>query len=105
MGGSESYSYKQFLSLCCSCYNVLRKYANLILYLLMLMIDANIPDITGVPGSDPLKNIMKVQEKFKLELNDEEAAQFMQATIHESEKAMFPKLHDQMHRWAQYWRS
>lgn len=105
MGGAESDSYKQFLKLSCSCYNVLRKYANLILNLLMLMIDANIPDITGAPGSDPMKNIMKVQEKFKLELNDTEAEQFMQSIIHESERALFSKIHDQMHRWAQYWRS
>lgn len=71
----------------------------------MLMVDANIKDITGPQGSDPLKNIMKVQEKFKLELNDEEATQFMQSIIHQSEKAVASKVHDTMHRWAQYWRS
>ena len=66
--GSEQ-EYHEFKSLCCSAYNILRKHASLILNLLVLMIDAKIPDISGKEGTvDPKTNIAKVQEKFRYTL-------------------------------------
>src|SRR5690554_5198319 len=96
MGGTSSEGYMLFKSLCCTAFNILRKHAQLIINLFVLMIDANIPDI--VRGPDPMKNIMKVQEKFKLELSDEEATMFMQSIITESEKALFPQITETLHR-------
>jgi phosphatidylinositol 3-kinase len=73
------------------------------------MIDANIPDIDFdtnrmAAGAERYKNIMRVQERFRLDLNDQQAMMFMQGVISESEKALFTNIHDIMHRWAQYWR-
>ena len=104
MGGAESKGYLKFKELCCTAYNILRKNAHLILNLFLLMVDANIENIVSSNG-DPLKNIMKVQEKFKLELSDEEAIVYMQSILNESEKALFPQITETFHRWAQYWRS
>jgi len=100
MGGSNSESYRQFYSYCCEAYNILRKSANLILNLFQLMEGARIPDIS----SDPEKAMLKLQEKFRLDLNDEEAGQWMQKLINDSASALMPQLMETAHRWATYWR-
>ncbi|KAG0614104.1 hypothetical protein M758_6G151500 [Ceratodon purpureus] len=100
MGGAESPHYSRFKSYCCEAYNILRKSSNLILNLFYLMAGANIPDI----ASDPEKGILKLQEKFRLDLDDEEAVQFFQSLINDSVSALFPQMVETIHRWAQYWR-
>lgn len=104
MGGRGSKGYEKFKGFCCTAFNILRHHAGLIINLFILMADANIPDLSrGVV--DPMKNVMRVQDKFKLELNDVEAIAFMQNVIDESEKALFPQITETFHRVAQYWRS
>lgn len=100
MGGAESQDYGRFKSYCCEAYNILRKSSNLILNLFHLMAGASIPAI----ASDPEKGILKLQEKFRLDLDDEEAIQFFQTLINESVSALFPQMVETIHRWAQYWR-
>eukprot|EP00252_Welwitschia_mirabilis_P014030 TRINITY_DN31050_c0_g1_i1.p1 TRINITY_DN31050_c0_g1~~TRINITY_DN31050_c0_g1_i1.p1 ORF type:complete len:805 (-),score=163.60 TRINITY_DN31050_c0_g1_i1:204-2618(-) len=100
MGGTESLHYERFKTYCCEAYNILRKSSNLLLNLFYLMAGASIPDI----ASDPEKGILKLQEKFRLDLDDEEAIQFFQTLINESVSALFPQMVETIHRWAQYWR-
>lgn len=47
MGGENSKDFELFKQLCVEAYNILRKNANLILNLIALMADANIPDIAN----------------------------------------------------------
>jgi len=105
MGGNDSKGYYKFVDWCCTAFNILRKQGNLMLSLLILMVDAKIPDIMSNQPNDPFKNIMKFQEKLKLELTDEEAILFMRNILNESERALFPQITETLHRWAQYWRS
>ncbi|XP_051152038.1 phosphatidylinositol 3-kinase, root isoform isoform X2 [Andrographis paniculata] len=100
MGGAGSQYYTRFKSYCCEAYNILRKSSNLILNLFHLMTGSNIPDI----ASDPEKGILKLQEKFRLDLDDEESINFFQDLINESVSALFPQMVETIHRWAQYWR-
>lgn len=100
MCGTASKEYEEFRGHCYSAFLILRRHTNLILNLLSLMVDANVPDI----ALEPDKTVQKVQEKFKLDLGDEEAVQFFQNLLDESVKAMFPVVVDQIHKWAQYWR-
>ncbi|KAF4366136.1 hypothetical protein F8388_014854 [Cannabis sativa] len=100
MGGAESQYYTRFKSYCCEAYNILRKSSNLILNLFHLMAGSNIPDI----ASDPEKGILKLQEKFRLDLDDEACIHFFQDLINESVSALFPQMVETIHRWAQYWR-
>jgi phosphatidylinositol 3-kinase len=65
-----------------------------------LMGDAGIKDLAG----DVEKNLIKVQEKFRLDLSDEEADKFILSLIDESMNAFFPKVIDQAHKWAMYWK-
>lgn len=58
------------------------------------------PDI----ALEPDKAVHKVQEKFRLDLEEEEAIQYFQALINESVSALFPQVIEKIHSWAQYWR-
>ncbi|KMT07235.1 hypothetical protein BVRB_6g148700 isoform A [Beta vulgaris subsp. vulgaris] len=100
MGGAESLYYTRFKSYCCEAFNILRKSSNLILNLFHLMAGSNIPDI----ASDPEKGILKLQEKFRLDLDDEASIHFFQDLINDSVSALFPQMVETIHRWAQYWR-
>ncbi|KAG2378562.1 hypothetical protein C9374_008201 [Naegleria lovaniensis] len=110
MGGAHSDRYKNFIKLCCNAFNILRAHSRIILNLLILMVDANIPHIDyGIASNrttgDQMTNILTVQQRLCLDVSEEEALQFMKGIISESEKAFFGKVHDHLHRWAQYWRN
>ena len=62
--------------------------------------DANIPDLS----SDVEKNLLKVQEKFRLDLTDEEAGHYILSLIDQSVSALFPVMMDKIHKWAMYWK-
>ncbi|ORY44400.1 phosphatidylinositol 3-kinase [Rhizoclosmatium globosum] len=74
---------------------------NLILNLFALMVNANIPDIRVEPD----KAVLKVQEKFRLDLNEEEAIQYFQGLINESIGAVFPQVMERLHGIAMMLRS
>ncbi|VAI27506.1 unnamed protein product [Triticum turgidum subsp. durum] len=99
MGGTESQYYTRFKSYCCEAYNILRNNSSLILNLFTLMERSSIPDISAEENAT-----LKVQEKFRLDLDDEEAIHFFQGLINDSVSALFPQMVETIHRWAQYWR-
>lgn len=100
MGGQSSPHYAKFKSFCFSAFNILRKNANLILNLFNLMIKTTLPDIVLAPD----QVVYKVQEKFRLDLSEEQAVVFFSQLINESVSALFPQVIDRIHSWAQYWR-
>uniref|UniRef100_A0A3P9H5Z3 Phosphatidylinositol 3-kinase catalytic subunit type 3 n=1 Tax=Oryzias latipes TaxID=8090 RepID=A0A3P9H5Z3_ORYLA len=100
MGGMQSEQYQEFRKQCYTAFLHLRRYSNLILNLFSLMVDANIPDI----ALEPDKTVKKVQDKFRLDLSDEEAVHYMQTLIDESVGALFAAVVEQIHKFAQYWR-
>ncbi|KAK6456022.1 1-phosphatidylinositol 3-kinase [Scheffersomyces xylosifermentans] len=101
MGGLEHENFKIFQNYCFETYTRLRKNSNLILNLFQLMLDANIPDIK----MDTERAVEKVQEKFCLELSDEEAILHFQNLITDSVNAFFAVVIDRLHTLAQYWRA
>ncbi|XP_054160605.1 phosphatidylinositol 3-kinase catalytic subunit type 3-like [Oppia nitens] len=101
MGGINSEHYQSFRKLCYTAFLHLRRHANLILNLFSLMIDASVPDI----ALEPDKTVKKVQDKFKFNLNDEEAVRYMQDLIDYSVKAFFPVMVEHIHKMAQFWRN
>ncbi|RWS16309.1 phosphatidylinositol 3-kinase catalytic subunit type 3-like protein [Dinothrombium tinctorium] len=100
MGGVNSEHYQQFKKLCYTAFLHLRRHANLILNLFNLMVDATIPDI----ALEPDKMVKKVQDKFRLDLTDEEAVHHIQSLIDVSVTAVMAALVEQIHKFAQYWR-
>ncbi|TKY69872.1 Phosphatidylinositol 3-kinase, root isoform [Spatholobus suberectus] len=78
--------------------------SDLILNLFYLMAGSNIPDIASDPEKGILKSLLQwLQEKFRLDLDDEASIHFFQDLINESVSALFPQMVETIHRWAQYW--
>ena len=100
MGGVDSDAYVEFQTYCCEAYNILRKSAPLLLNLVSLMAESNIPDI----AASPEKVLLKLESKFRLDLDDESAGEHLKALMTESVNAIFPKVIETAHRVAQYWR-
>ena len=98
MGGVSSTEYASFREHCYNAFLILRRSASLILNLFSLMLKANIPDIAIEPDAA----IRKVQDKFCLDLTEEEAVQLFQQIIDESVSALFSALWENVHKLAQY---
>ncbi|EGD91659.1 hypothetical protein H112_00763 [Trichophyton rubrum D6] len=101
MGGANSPNYIQFKQYCFTAYITLRKSANLILNLFSLMVDANIPDIRVEPD----KAVLKVKERFHLEMTEEEAIRHFDELIINSVNAIFGAVIDRIHDLVQGWRA
>ena len=100
MGGANGEDMPKFRSHCYNAFLILRKHSNLILNLFALMVESGVQDI----ALDPDKTVGKVQEKFLLELGEEEAVERFQNLLDESVSAMFAVFVERIHSWAQYWR-
>lgn len=100
MGGASSPQYRQFKQYCFTAYTTLRKSSNLILNLFSLMVDANIPDIR----IEPDKVVLKVKERFHLEMSEEEAIRHFDTLIEDSSNAIFPVVIDRLHGLVQHFR-
>ena len=97
MGGLDSNEYRQFCSLACQAYNSLRKSAGLVLNLLNLMSDAGIEDLSNNASSDAEGVIGKVEERFRLDLNDEQAERYFIGLINDCLNAIAPRVMDVFH--------
>lgn len=97
MGGNDSEHFQKFKVNAYTAFLALRRSVNLFLNLFSLMVDSSIPDI----ALEPDKTVKKVQEKFVLHLNDEEAVQYIQGLIDESVNAFMPTLIEYGHKMAQ----
>lgn len=102
MGGINSENYSRFRSLCFTAYTTLRKSANLILNLFALMSHSTIPDIMVERDNAA---VLKVMEKFCLDMTEEEAIMHFQNLINDSVNAFLPIVIDRLHSLAQYWRA
>ncbi|SGZ50232.1 CIC11C00000004414 [Sungouiella intermedia] len=101
MGGMDHENFNIFKSYCFITYTTLRRNSNLILNLFQLMLNANIPDIQ----IDQKRAVEKVEDKFALEMTEEEAILHFQNLISDSVNAFLPVVIDALHSLAQYWRA
>ncbi|WFD35704.1 phosphatidylinositol 3-kinase [Malassezia cuniculi] len=98
MGGTASVHYERFKKLCYISFACLRKNANLILNLISLMVDASIPDIRAEPD----KVVLRVQEKFLLDVTEERAVAHFEGLLNET--SYISSMFDRLHNMAQYFR-
>ena len=98
MGGASSVYYMRFKKLCHITFACLRKNANLILNLVSLMVEANIPDIRAEPD----KAVLKVQEKFLLDVSEEQAVAHFESLLRDT--SYLSSMFDRLHNVAQYFR-
>ena len=97
MGGVQSPHYQKFKSYCFTALSILRKSANLILNLVTLMVDANIPHIKQRDVHEQLLG------KFCLEMTEEQAIEHFERLLNDISPLV--AMLDQVHNWAQYWRA
>eukprot|EP00520_Triparma_pacifica_P017482 CAMPEP_0118646972 /NCGR_PEP_ID=MMETSP0785-20121206/8356_1 /TAXON_ID=91992 /ORGANISM="Bolidomonas pacifica, Strain CCMP 1866" /LENGTH=1145 /DNA_ID=CAMNT_0006539031 /DNA_START=160 /DNA_END=3594 /DNA_ORIENTATION=- len=89
-GGDEGFL--KFKRLCGQVYNILRRSAGLVVNLLHLSKEGSVPDLSFHPTLTPNEVIEKVEEKFRLDLNDEQAEAFFHGLIAESLGALAPRV-------------
>ena len=94
MGGYDSPNYARFKAYCCQAYNILRRSSGLITVLLQLMRDAGIEDL----HPDPTTTIAKVHEKFRVDVDDEEADKAFLRLVDDSVAALFPAFLEVLHK-------
>jgi phosphatidylinositol 3-kinase len=100
MGGVDSNEYRQFCSLACQAYNALRKSAGLVLNLIHLMADAEIEDLSNNPAGDAETVIASFEERFRLDLTDEQAERHFTGLITDCLAAIAPRVMDVFHSFA-----
>lgn len=96
----ESSDYRQFVSLACQAFNVLRRSAPLVLNLLHLMSDAGIEDLSNHPAADVDGVIARIEERFRLDLNDEQAERYFTSLIHDCLAAIAPRVMEIFHSFS-----
>ena len=64
------------------------------------MSDAGIEDLSNNPSSDAEGIIAKVEERFRLELNDEQAETYFIGLINDALSAIAPRVMDVFHQIA-----
>lgn len=96
MGGTTSPEFARFQQLCFIAFSILRKSANLILNLVSLMSEANIPNVKQ-------RNVHEqLQEKFCLHLTEEDAIRELEKQLRGS--SAYHNFLDAVHGFAQYWK-
>ena len=97
MGGMESKNYKDFKAKTTKAFLHLRKHRHFILNIVMLMVDAKIPDL---PIEESHRILDEMDARFMPELSDEEADKRFNEIIEESVNALFAEMMEVGHRVA-----
>ena len=97
-GGEEGF--RKFKRLCGQVYNLLRRSAGLVINLLHLSKEGSVPDLSYHPTLTANEVIEKVEEKFRLDLNDEQAEAFFSGLIGECVGALAPRVLEVFHQIA-----
>eukprot|EP01025_Chloroclados_australasicus_P004742 TRINITY_DN11257_c0_g5_i1.p1 TRINITY_DN11257_c0_g5~~TRINITY_DN11257_c0_g5_i1.p1 ORF type:complete len:871 (-),score=117.28 TRINITY_DN11257_c0_g5_i1:1332-3944(-) len=98
MGGQEHQCFRRFKQYCFEAFSGLRRHANLILSLIHLMAGSSIQDIK----KNPENALLKVQEKFRLDLSSvDEQQQWLLGVIEQSASSVMPTVMERIHEVAQ----
>ena len=97
MGGSDSDGHRAFIRHSCVAFKILRRSAGLLLNLLVLMADARIEDLSQKQATSlALRN---VQDRFRLDLDDEAAEQDLIEIIRSSPDRVVDSVMEELHKW------
>lgn len=97
MGGQHSQNYKDFKTKAVKAFLHLRKHRHFILNIVMMMVDAKIPNL---PVDESLKILNDMNGRFMPELDDERAGRKFDEVIEESVNAVFAEIMEVGHRVA-----
>jgi phosphatidylinositol 3-kinase len=95
-GGLESNGYQSYLKHCTEAFCIIRRYAPLLLNIFALVCDS------GLPGIDSSREAIGfLYTRLRLDLDEDEATEFITRTINESCNLLFPQLMERVHKAAQ----
>ncbi|KAM3416800.1 Phosphatidylinositol 3-kinase VPS34 [Cercospora zeina] len=100
-GASGESQFDIFRQYCFTAYTTLRRQSSLILNLFALMQDAGIPGL-AIFGDQAVR---KVEERFKLDVSEDDAVRFFSEMIDREIGAWGPVLIDKLHGFTQNWRA
>lgn len=100
-GGIEGPHFSSFRSFCATAFLILRQYSRLIINMLALMIDAQIPNLVKQRKT----KIRKVLNKFRLDLDDDAAIKEINRIIDVSIHEIMPHLTETIHKLVQEFKS
>ncbi|KXN92250.1 Phosphatidylinositol 4-kinase stt4 [Leucoagaricus sp. SymC.cos] len=92
MGGRYSQGYQLFQSLTVKAFLAIRPYAEQIVNTVQLMLDTSLPSFKGEP------TIRRLRDRFALQLNDRQAAEFMMSTIRNAHENVRSTAYDEFQR-------
>lgn len=101
MGGQGSENWQRFREYSFTAFAALRKQSGLVINLLGLMVDANIPDIRA----EPERVVERIMDRFMMGLSEEESMRGFERIIEDSVGAIFPVVIDRLHGIVQAFRS
>ena len=91
LGGKGSAEFREFITLSCKAYNVVRKHANLFLNLFSMMLS------TGIPELMRLSDIYYLRDAFSTDLDDVAAAKKFETLIFESLSTITTMVNNSVH--------
>ncbi|GIQ85281.1 phosphatidylinositol Kinase, partial [Kipferlia bialata] len=91
MGGVGAPKYQDFVDLCGRAFNILRAQASLFIALLAMMVETGIPELKNV------SDIAYMRDMFRLDLSDDEAADFFADLIVQSLKTRTTQANNMVH--------
>lgn len=91
MGGLKSHEYKEFVALCCSAFNILRKEASLFLNLFSLMIPAGMPELSCT------EDIHYLRDQLLLTLSDDAASKAFKKEIKKTISDFYRRVDNSIH--------
>lgn len=91
MGGEKGAGFQRFVSLSCLAYNIIRRYAHVIMILFQLMLSTGIKELKGV------EDLHYLREVLALNMSDEKAAEYFTTKIYESLKTKRTQFNDAIH--------
>ena len=97
MGGMDSQNYKDFKIKTTKAFLHLRKHRHFLLNIVMMMVDAQIPNL---PIEESQRILNEMNDRFMPELSDSQADDKFMAIIEESVNAMFAEIMEVGHRVA-----
>lgn len=97
MGGKESDNFAKFLSLAGATFVALRRHQNVrvLLSLMRLMVDSNLPDVSLNQNSEDA--LLAMRYRFRLDLSEDDALTFMEKLIESSISSKLWTAVDAMH--------
>ncbi len=87
----------------CESFILLRRRSQIVITLFDLMLQANITN--GHKIFRDRNDLFKIQDKFSLGESEEGAVSAIQMLLQKSVQALMPRLFEDMHSFAQYWRT